>query len=266
MIGKIEKQPRLTLDDIRFALEELKEERKSNLGYVEVLYELAKNKQTLAKKIAGNKEILKKFGDETEILKELDVLEKKYQDQIQTIEAGKSFGEKIEKQSWGKWAMEKVKSVVKFPVRHPIISLIILAAVAGGVAGYLGYLPAITGPLAEWMEKLKALMKGKFGFGAGEAGGEAINAVDAASKAAAEAANSSAFSLRTFGNQIGYGDKIYDLKDLPSLLKELPDIKDGQFIDVLRDGSSKAGIEVELKYLLEGRYGDAIKWGGGPPP
>lgn len=282
MIRESEKQSRLTLEDIRSALEAFKEQRESALSSVEVLYELASNKQALARKIAGNKDILKKFGNEAEILKELGALETKYQDQIHAIEAGKNFGENVEKRSWGKWALEKIKSVVKFPVRHPIISLIVLAAVGGGVAGYMGYLPSISVPFAEWLEKLKALFKGKFGFGAGGAGegapeavgaaatdavqgAGAYDAVEAASKAATETLEP--LTLRTFGHQVGYAGKVYEMKDLPSLIEALPAIKPGQLFDVLRDASSKPTVEGTLRNLIAEKYGDGVvNWVNGPPP
>lgn len=245
-------QQRLTLEDVRTALEGLKEEHEQGMSLVEVLYELARNKQELAQKISGNADLLQKFGDEAEVLRELDMLEQTYEDQIQTIEAGIRFGEKVEKQSWGTWALEKVKSVVKFPVRHPIIFLLILLAVLGALAGYMGFLPGIGTTFAGWAQKAKALL----GLEGATAAAETAGAVEAAS----EAANVQNIVLRTFGHQIGFGDTVYEIKDIPALLDKLPQLTPGQTFDIFSDDSSRSTVERALHHALSEKYGeDAIR-------
>lgn len=252
MMTENDPQQRLTLEDVRAALEGLRENREQDMSLIEVLYELARNKQELAQRISGNTDLLEKFGNEGELVRELDALEKTYEDQIQTIEAGIRFGEKVEKQGWGAWALEKVKSAVKFPVRHPIIFLLILLAVLGAIAGYMGYLPGIGTTFVGWAQKAKALL----GLEGGAAAAETAGAVEAAR----EAANVSNVVLRTFGHQVGYGDVVYEMKDIPALLEKLPVLQPGQMFEIARDLSSRASVESALHRSLIEKYGpDAVR-------
>lgn len=160
-----------------------------------------------------------------------------------------------EKKSVMRRAWETIKG---FPRKHPVVTLILAAAAAGGLASYLGYLPAMN--FEAWWQKLKGLA----GFGGGVGGG---GAAEGAGEAALESVKNLAPSLRTFGHQVEYAGKIYDLKDLPSLLDSLPALKPGELVNVLRDSNSRAGLEVELRRLLREKYGDEllIDWGGTPP-
>lgn len=241
-------QPRLTLEDIKSALMELREEQQDDLGYVGVLYEIANDKQALAREIAGNKVLLEKFGDEEGILNELHALETKYDDQIRTIEAGKSFEEKVEKQSWGTWALEKVKSAVTFPVRHPIISLLILAALLVGVAGYMGYLPGLGGTFAGWGDKVKAL----FGL---EGSTAPVLESTGALEAAREVANVKNVVLNVVEHDVFYDGVKYGIEELPALVEKLPALQPNQAVSILRDETSRATVEEALKRLLTERFG-----------
>lgn len=268
MSRNVEKQPRLTLAELGSVVEQLRnrKETQSETTDIDVLRAIATGKRDLAKKIATNPELLRKFASEQEILRELDALEKLYGDQIQTIEAGEKFSEKTKQEGWGTWAWEKIKSAVSFPKRHPIIALALLAAVAGGAATYLGYLPDVSLALKQWMEKLKALWKLRFGAG-GSVGGGAAAAEGGKTVAdkAMEAAKDLPLSIRTFGQQVEYAGKIYDMKDLPSLIDKFPALQPGQLVRILRDSDSKATLEIELRRLLTEKYGDdfLIEWDRG---
>ena len=267
MIRDLDAKPRLTLEDVTSALNSLKEQRGKILTDVEVLFQLASDKRVLAKKVAGNKDLLKKFGNEEEILSELDALSSMYEDQIHTIAAAKKFEEKAEGEGWGSWAFDKIKSAVSFPVRHPIIALLMLAAIAGGTLSYLGYLPELSLPLAKWFEKLKSLLK----FGGAGVGGATEAAKDAMTIAREAYDDVAVPMLRTFGRQVGYGGKVYEMDELPSLLESLPELKagaDGISLKILRDPSSKATLEAALRDLLRKKGVDElmIDWGDGPLP
>lgn len=165
-----------------------------------------------------------------------------------------------------KSVMRRVWETIKgFPRKHPVVTLVLAAAAAGGIASYLGYLPALN--FEAWWQKLKGLAGFGGGAGASGAASESINAVEVARKTAEAAENIPSIIIRTFGHQAGYGDALYEMKDLPSLIQALPDMKPGQVIEVLRDSSSKAGLEVELRRLIQEKYGDThmIDWGGTPP-
>ncbi len=97
-------------------------------------------------------------------------------DRVQTESASRDFKAKVEKRSWGKWALEKVKSVVLFPVRHPVYTLLIAAAALAGVGFYYGNLgelllktiPNYSGKAAEVLRSGMKYASEKLGL-AGEA-------------------------------------------------------------------------------------------------
>lgn len=125
--------PKLTLEDLREVLFNGEAKEKTD---IDVLEELAKDKRGLVKKILQNKTLIERAGNPDQLLFELDQLQNRYSEEIKTLEAAKGFEKKVEKQSWGRWALEKVKSVVLFPVRHPVYTLLILAAALAGVGIY----------------------------------------------------------------------------------------------------------------------------------
>lgn len=120
----------LTLGDLREVLFNGEAEEMTD---IDVLEEMAKDKRGLVKKILQNKALIERAGNPDQLLHELELLHERYSEEIKTLEAAKGFEKKVEKQSWGRWALEKVKSVVLFPVRYPVYSLLILAAVLAGV-------------------------------------------------------------------------------------------------------------------------------------
>lgn len=129
--------PKITLDDLREALFNGEAHEKTDF---DVFEEMAKDKKGLVKRVAQNKMLIEKAGNPDQVLYELDQLQNRYKNEIQTLEAAKGFEKKVEKQSWGRWALEKVKSVVLFPVRHPVYTILIAAAVLAGVGLYYNYL------------------------------------------------------------------------------------------------------------------------------
>lgn len=129
--------PKITLDDLREALFNGEAHEKTDL---DVLEEMTKDKRGLVKRVAQNKLLIEKAGNPDQVLYELEQLQNRYSKEIQTLEAAKSFEKKVEKESWGRWALEKVKSVALFPVRHPVYTLLILAGALVGVGLYYNYL------------------------------------------------------------------------------------------------------------------------------
>ncbi len=126
---------RLSLKDLREALFNGEAPSKTDL---DVLEEMAKDKRGLVKKVLHNKTLMKRAGNPDQLLHELDALHTRYCEELKTIDGARNFEKKVENQSWGKWAVENVKSVVLFPVRHPVITLLILSAMAAGI-GFLYY-------------------------------------------------------------------------------------------------------------------------------
>lgn len=82
----------------------------------------------LREQVLGNKDLQRAFGDR--LPAQFDDLI----DRVQTQSASRDFASKVEKRSWGKWALEKAKSVVLFPIRHPFITAAIALTALG--AGY----------------------------------------------------------------------------------------------------------------------------------
>ncbi len=117
-----------------------------------------------------NKDLTTAFGDR--LPQEFDDLV----DRIQTESASRDFKAKVEKRSWGKWALEKVKSVALFPVRHPVYTLLITAAALAGIGFYYGNLgevllktiPNYSGKAAEVLKSGMKYASEKLGL-AGEA-------------------------------------------------------------------------------------------------
>ncbi len=251
MITESHPDQRLTLEDIKSALRNPEAETENAVGNIEALYELARDKQALAKKIAGNTELMRQFGNEEEILRALDALEHTYEEQIQTIEAGKLFAEKIEKQSWGKWALDKVKAVVKFPAKHPIIFLLILIAILASIAGYVGYLPGLGSTFSAWAQKAKAL----FGFEATAATETAAGALEAAH----EAATVANIPIHIIESDVFYNGTKYGISELPELLKTLPKLAADQKFSILRYESARVSAENALKDILTDSF-SADSW------
>lgn len=145
---------KITLSDVGEAIFNGEAKNKTDL---DVLEAIARDKQGLTGMVAKDVKLIEKAGGKDELLRELNSLNTRYDEQIKTIGAGKDFEQKVEKQSWGKWALEKVKSVVLFPVRHPVYTLLILAAVAAGIGLYysqigtwlLNTIPNYSGKAAE---------------------------------------------------------------------------------------------------------------------
>lgn len=82
----------------------------------------------LRESVLSNKGLKTAFGDR--LPEQFDNLV----DRVQTESASRDFKAKLEKRSWGKWALEKAKSVVLFPIRHPFITAAIALTALG--AGY----------------------------------------------------------------------------------------------------------------------------------
>lgn len=162
---------KLSLADLREVLFNGEAPRKTDL---DVLVEMAKDKRGLVKKVLQNKELIKRAGNPDQLLYELDSLHTRYREEIKTLEGAKSFEAKVEKQSWGRWALEKVKSVVLFPVRHPVYTLLILAAALAGVGFYYGNLgkwllatiPNYAGKAAEVLKQGVKIASEKLGLAA----------------------------------------------------------------------------------------------------
>jgi hypothetical protein len=125
----------IELTDLREALFNGEALQKDDL---DVLETIARDKNGLVKRVLRNKALIEKAGNPDQLLYEIDRLEARYREEILEIEALKSFEKKVEQQSWGSWAIETVKSTALFPVRHPVWTLLILAATAAGI-GYLYY-------------------------------------------------------------------------------------------------------------------------------
>lgn len=180
----------------------------------------------------------------------------------EALKANAQFVEKMkspEQQGMLRRAWETVK---KFPGRHPVITTLLLVALAAGGATYMGYLPAID--FSAWWARLTSLLH-VGGGGAASGAGEAV--AETAAGAAAETATAVAegvadFSLKTIGHAIEYGGQSYSVEEFAKMIGGMA--TKPEFVQILRDATSKASTENELMRLLE-RLGIGYSTGGAGP-
>lgn len=132
-VGKKTSTTKVELADLKEAMFNGEAGKKSDL---DVLEAMARDMNGLIQQVSKNKELVSKAGGEKELVKQLQILRERNDDRISAIVASKDFEKKVEKQSWGSWALEKVKSVVLFPVRHPWITAAIAVAALAGLGFY----------------------------------------------------------------------------------------------------------------------------------
>lgn len=102
----------------------------------------------LRKQVLDNEPLKNTFGDR--LGDEFDDLVAR----VQARSASHDFQAKIEKKTWGKWALNSAKSVALFPVRYPLWTALIAAGLIG--ISYYG-----AGSLSSGVAKLHGLVSEK---------------------------------------------------------------------------------------------------------
>jgi hypothetical protein len=146
-------------------------------------------------------------------------------------------------------------TITGFPRKHPVITVTLLGVVLGVVASYMGWLPSIDfaglwGRAQGWMGW------GTAGEGAAETAAEgaaAQGAVEIGKEVAAGSLETipEAFRIRIFEHSFLYGNKIYSMEELPTLLEQLPELPKDEFFRILPYGNSRVTAEMALKQALE---------------
>jgi len=122
-------KPQLTLSHLREAMYNGEASRHEDL---DVLRDMATNKDEVLRSIESNPEIAKEFSDQEDLRQQFDALHQRYTAEIKTIAAAKDFQERAEKKGIFKRILSGVGSFAK---KHPIVTALIVAGViAGGVA------------------------------------------------------------------------------------------------------------------------------------
>lgn len=123
-------EPRLTLSRIREAMYNGEASRREDL---DVLREMASNKDEVLRSVEQNPAIKSEFKNTKELRQQFDALHDRYRGEIQHIAASKDFQEAGKKKGFFRRMLSNIGSFVK---KHPIMSTLIAAGiVAGGVAG-----------------------------------------------------------------------------------------------------------------------------------
>lgn len=150
MVTASPRQPESTLiSDVKVALFNGKSHTMSDLDVLR--YVVDNGQDSLNAKVLANDTLLKRYGTPRKLKKAVDEMLTTKREEIRHLSASREFGKKVEKQGWGKWALEKAKSVVLFPVRHPIWTALIILAVIG--ASYY-----TAGGLSQALAKLHGLV------------------------------------------------------------------------------------------------------------
>lgn len=102
----------------------------------------------LRTEVLDNKDLQRAFGET--LPQQFDDLI----DRVQTQSASRDFQAKVEKRSWGKWALDSAKSVVLFPIRHPFITALLTLTALGAGYYYAGSWEALMGKVG--LEKVHA--------------------------------------------------------------------------------------------------------------
>lgn len=121
--------PRLTLQQVREAMYNGEAGRREDL---DVLREMATNKDEVLRSVESNPDIARQFGNKKELQRQFEELHGRYRGEIKTIAASRDFQERTEKKGIFRRILSGIGGFVK---KHPIISALIGAGiVAGGVA------------------------------------------------------------------------------------------------------------------------------------
>lgn len=125
-------KPTLTLSHLREAMYNGEASRHEDL---DVLRDMATNKDEVLRSIESNPEIAKEFSDQEDLRQQFHALHQRYTAEIKTIAAAKDFQERAEKKGIFKRILSGVGSFAK---KHPIVTALIVAGViAAGVGGSL---------------------------------------------------------------------------------------------------------------------------------
>ncbi len=125
-----ESSPQLTLRRLREVMYNGEAERREDL---DVLREMATNKDKVLRSVERNPSIATDFKDKEELRRQFDALHDRYRGEIKTIAASRDFQERTEKKGIFRRILSGIGGFVK---KHPFVSALIGAAiVAGGVAG-----------------------------------------------------------------------------------------------------------------------------------
>lgn len=136
-------------------------------------------------------------------------------------------------------------TITGFPRRHPIITVALLGVVLGVVASYMGWLPRIDFP------GLWGRMQNWLGWGAGSAASEAATEGVALGTEVASDFVPETLRIRIFEHSYIYGDKIYSMEELPSLIENLPELPQDEVFRILPYGNSRVTAEAALRQALQ---------------
>ncbi|MBP7114015.1 MAG: hypothetical protein KBA40_01030 [Candidatus Peribacteraceae bacterium] len=122
--------------------------------------------------LLSNKDLLEKHDGRKRVLrKNVQALLGEAQEEIHIAAAKERYKKNVDKKTWTKWAYEKLKSVVLFPVRHPL--LMILAATLGYMAAtgaFTGAAGLEAGGVSNAIQKSVDFLKAELSLSGGKAG------------------------------------------------------------------------------------------------
>src|SRR3989339_688480 len=125
-------QTQLTLKDLR---EALSSSEATQYDDIDVLREMALNKDELLRKIEKNPELSKKAGGEEALRQQFEDLHAQYSQEVRTLSEARDFQERVEKKGIVRRILGKIVSLAREPYIVP--TLLVLAAIAAGVgAGF----------------------------------------------------------------------------------------------------------------------------------
>ncbi len=134
-----EQTKELTIQDLKHALFNGKSNTVTDVAFLKHL----KDNPNAQQQLLESEELLKKADGRKRLLrKRVESLLAGAKEEV-TIARAKEYFKSKEKRSWGKWAYDSLKSVVLFPVRHPLITLLLSLAALGGAYYYAGNLEAL---------------------------------------------------------------------------------------------------------------------------
>jgi|GEM_PF-1500880 hypothetical protein len=152
-------------------------------------------------------------------------------------------------------AMDKTWETVK---KHPVLTAVLLVAIAAAGAYYMGYLPQ----LGTWGLKLKSLFTGAAGSAAAEGAGEV--AAEGAAEAVAEGAGAAAEAASEFAvegidslkivldeNAVRIGEKVMDLETFASEAVKMKEANPDLLFDVLRSADTRVTDEFMFGDIME---------------